>query len=204
MASFSKKESISYGWKTMKRNFRFFVVVLLIMLAVNILPGMLAGALEGKQSNLIGFIIRLAGWILQLVISLGSIGVALRIHDKKKVNYKNLFDYANLVIPYLLASIIYSAIVIVGLILFIIPGIIWSIKFRYFSYFMVDRNMGPIDALKKSSKITEGIKWNLFLLGILLGLINLLGAVALGVGLLVTMPTTMMAEAWVFRRLATK
>jgi uncharacterized membrane protein len=204
MASFSKSEAISYGWKQTVKNFSFFFIVLLIILAVNVLPSVIAGILSDDGGSLLSFVATLIGWALQLIVSLGSIGIALRIHDKRKAEYKNLFDYSRLVIPYFFGSIVYTVIVIVGFILLIIPGIIWGIKFRYYPYFMVDRNIGPIDAMKESSKITAGNKWNLFLFGIILGFINLIGALALLVGLFVTIPLTMMAEAYVFRKLAHK
>ncbi len=89
----------------------------------------------------------------------------------------------------------------VGLILLIIPGIIWAIQFCFYDYLIVDRGFGPVDALKKSSEITKGVKLDLFVFGMLLGIINLLGFICLVVGLFVTIPTTMVAMAFVYRKL---
>jgi len=86
----------------------------------------------------------------------------------------------------------------------VIPGIIWAIKFQYFSYLMVDRGMGPIDALKESAKITEGVRTNLFFLKLLLVVINIVGMLFFVVGLLVTIPISIMAEAYVYRKLYPK
>jgi uncharacterized membrane protein len=72
----------------------------------------------------------------------------------------------------------------------------------FFSYFVVDQELGPIEALKRSAEITQGVKGDLFLLGLALGGINLLGAVALLIGLFATIPTAMLATAFVYRRLA--
>ena len=102
---------------------------------------------------------------------------------------------------YILSLIIYGLIVLAGLILLIIPGIIWAIKFQFFGYFIVDKGLGPIESLKQSAKITKDTKWTLFLFGLLSGLINLLGALLLLVGLFATVPTTMMAKAFVYRKL---
>ena len=86
----------------------------------------------------------------------------------------------------------------------IIPGIIWGIKFQFFSYFIVDKGLGPIEALKRSSTITKGAKWDLFLFGLLVWLINLLGALCLLVGLFATIPTTGVAMAFVYHKLLTQ
>lgn len=202
MKSFSKAQAISYGWRQTRTHFWFLVVVVLIIFGVSIIPSFASQIFSDNDSpSALSFVISLAGWVAQMTTSLGLIGVALKIHDKKKTAYSDLFKYFNLTIPYLFASIIYSVIVITGLILLIIPGIIWSIKFQYFTYLMVDRKMGPIQALKESAKITKGVKWNLFFLKIIIGVINIIGALFLGIGLLVTIPIGIMAEAYVYRKL---
>lgn len=202
--SFSKKEAISYGWKTTKTNFKFFVLLMLSLFAFNVLPGMMRKSITPDENSLFAFLISIASWILQLIVGLGLIKIALEIHDRKKAHYSDLFSQSHLIINYFLASFLYGLIVVAGLILLIIPGIIWGIKFQYFSYFIVDKELTPIEALKASSKITKGSIWNIFLLRILLGLINIGGALLLGVGLLATVPTAMMAEVHVFRKLSAK
>jgi len=86
----------------------------------------------------------------------------------------------------------------------IIPGIILSIRLSFFDYFIVDRNSKIIESLKKSWEITKGNTWNLFLLYLLLGLINFLGALALMIGLFWSIPTTMLAQAFVYRKLSSQ
>ena len=83
----------------------------------------------------------------------------------------------------------------------IVPGIIWGIQYMFFSYFIIDEDLGPMEALKRSAAITEGAKWDLFLFGLLLAGINLLGALCLLVGLIATIPATMLAFAFAYRRL---
>jgi uncharacterized membrane protein len=202
--TFSKKEAISYGWNATKKNFRFFILLMLSLFAINILPGILRSSLTPDKNSLIAFLISILSWILQLIVGLGLIKIALEIQDHKKTHYSELFSQSHMIINYFLASVLYGLIIVAGLILLIVPGIIWGIKFQYFSYFIVDKQLGPIEALKESSKITKGSIWNIFLLRVLLGLINIGGTLLLGVGLLVTVPITMMAEVHVFRKLTTK
>jgi uncharacterized membrane protein len=84
----------------------------------------------------------------------------------------------------------------------IIPGIILLIRLSFFDYLIVDKNSRIVESLKKSWEITKGNTWNLFLLYILLGLINLLGFFALIIGLFWSIPTTMIAETFVYRKLS--
>ena len=102
---------------------------------------------------------------------------------------------------YIITNVIRQIIIIVGLILFIIPGIIFAIKLQFVDYLIVDKKMG-IDSLSKSWNMTKGVKWNLFLLWILIALINIAGALLLLVGLFITVPLSVVATAYVYRKLS--
>lgn len=136
---------------------------------------------------------------------MGLIKIALRIYDNKKCELADVFSDLLSCLPlffkYLSASIVYILIVLSGIILLIVPGIIWSIKFSFFSYFIVDKGLGPIEALKQSSVITNGVMRDLFLFWLLVSVINCVGLLAFFVGLFVTIPITMIAIGYVYRKL---
>jgi len=67
---------------------------------------------------------------------------------------------------FLFGLILYTLITLVGTILLIIPGIIWGIKFQFFGYFIVDKGLEPIEALKRSAAITKGVRWSLLFLAL--------------------------------------
>ena len=196
---FSIKEALSFGWNIMKSNFWFFVGLLLIIWSVSLVYGLIDDQI--KEQTVLLLIVALVFFVLNIIIAMGAIKIALKFHDGQKGRIADLFSCFRLFSKYLLSSIIYGLIVLVGLILLIIPGIIWAIKFQFFGYFIVDKGLGPIESLKQSAKITKDTKWTLFLFGLLSGLINLLGALLLLVGLFATVPTTMMAKAFVYRKL---
>jgi len=125
----------------------------------------------------------------------------LRFCDNEKGRFADLFSQYPLFPQYIVGSILYGLIVFAGTILLIIPGIIWGIQFCFYDYFIVDKGLGPIEALKRSSAITKGVKWDLFAFFLILSGINLLGALCLLIGLFVTIPTTMVALAFVYRKL---
>jgi hypothetical protein len=84
----------------------------------------------------------------------------------------------------------------------IIMTVILSIKFSLCFYFVVDKNLGPVAALRASSRATDGVKLSLFVFGILCGLINFAGTLCFLIGLLATFPTIMVAMAIVYRQLS--
>lgn len=153
-------------------------------------------------SKIILYIASLLLWILNFIMGMGLIKIVLKFSDNKKGVFSDLFSSAHLFFKYLLGSILYGLIVLAGAILLIIPGIIWAIQFQFFTYFVIDRELNPIAALKKSSAITKGVKWNLLGFGLLVGLINLAGLLCLAIGLFITVPTTMVAIAFIYRSLA--
>lgn len=199
---FSKGGAVRFGRDMMKSNLGFFIALLIVVGLIYIVPDIIA-ELAKKDTPILSLIISIASWVFYMIIQMGLIRIALRFCDNEKGKFADLFSCFPLFFKYLIGSILYGLIILGGMILLIIPGIIWAIKFMFFGYLIVDMGLDPIDALKRSSAITTGAKWDLFLLGLLLGVINLLGALCLLFGLFATIPTTMIAMAFVYRKLLT-
>jgi len=198
--NFSKSEAIRFGWNTMKSNLAFFIGLLIVGGLLLYVPYIIARRVM-EANVFLGVVFYIAYYALTIVISMGLVKTALRFCDKEKGRFSDLFSQYRLFFNYLFSLILYGLIVFGGTLLLIVPGIIWGIKFWFFDYFVVDKGLGPIEALERSSAITEGVKWNLFVFFLMLIGINLLGALCLLVGLVATIPTTMVACAFVYRRL---
>ena len=196
--NFSKSEAIRFGWDTAKGNFFFFLALSFIMLLV-VAPPLIAVQLFGGGS-LVPFLLIITSFGLSIIMQMGYIKILLKFVDNKKGELGDLFSCTHLFVRYVLASSLYFLIVFGGLLLFIIPGIIWAIKFQFYPYLIVEKSMGPIEALRKSSKITQGVKWNLLLFSCVVALVNMGGSLAV-IGSLWTVPTTMVATAFVYRKL---
>ena len=97
-----------------------------------------------------------------------------------------------------------GVIVAIGFILLIVPGIIAALAFLFTPYLIVERKLWPIEAMKESARITKGHRWQLFLLSLALLGLNILGVLALVVGLLVTIPVSMLAMVHAYRTLEQK
>jgi len=198
---FSKREAISFGWDVAKNNLGFFILLLILVAVIFIVLDFIRELTLAKVNIFFLLIFYLIGIVVGTIIAMGLVKISLKFYDNEKVKISDLFSSYPLFFKYLIGDILYRLIIIGGLILLIVPGIIWAIQFQFFGYLIIDKGLGPIEALKKSSKITKGAKWDLFLLGILLVLINILGALALLVWLFITIPTTMIANAFVYRKL---
>jgi uncharacterized membrane protein len=205
---FSKSEAVKFGWERFKKHPWLLIGV---TLTVGVFPQLIQYIfqLPFQDSNnsdsfnpimLIGTILSVA---VSLFLSVGLLKFYLKIVDNKAVEYKDLFRVnAEDVIRYFIGSLIYGLIVIAGLILLIVPGIYWGIKYQYYSYLVVDKKRSPMDAIKESSTITRGNIGNLFLFNLLLIVISILGLLALVVGILVASPVVGIAQTYVYRKLA--
>jgi uncharacterized membrane protein len=198
--NFSKSEAVRFGWDTMKSNLGFFIVLLIAVGLLYTVPPIIVGIVM-EANVFLGLILRIADIVLGIIISMGLVKIALRFCDKEKGRFSDLFSQYHLFFNYLFALILYGLIVFGGTLLLIVPGIIWGIKFCFVDYFVIDKRLGPIEALKRSSAVTRGVKWDLFVFFLMLIGINLLGALCLLIGLFATIPTTMVARAFVYRRL---
>ena len=101
-------------------------------------------------------------------------------------------------------SVLVGAATIVGLILLIVPGIIIGIMFGFAAYIVIDKEAPPVEALRESLALTKGNRWKLFLLGLALVGINIIGACLLLVGLLVSLPVSTFAVVHAYRVLSGK
>jgi uncharacterized membrane protein len=193
MKRFSTGEAVSNGWKLVTANLGLFIGLALIYLVVSGGPSSAAQHSRGIAGPI--------SWILTMLMMMGNIRITLKFVDGGKGVFSDLWADFGVVLDYLGASVLYMLIVAGGLILLIVPGIIWAIKFGYYGYFIIDRKSSAIDALKQSSALTNGAKGGLFWFGLAMIGINILGALCLGIGVLVSLPLSWLAAAVVYRRL---
>ena len=197
---FNIEEALQYGWSIMKANFWFFVGVLIVAWAIAWVPHIIAGAL-GTESVGLSFLFRIIGWVADIIVAIGLITIALKFLDEKEPKFEDLFSFKPFFWKYLGASILTGLVVWVGIMLLIVPGVYWALKFQFFGYFVVEQGCDPVEAMRRSSRITQSVKWKLLGFGIVLWLINIAGAICLLVGLFVTIPTTLLAYSMVYRKL---
>ncbi len=183
-------EAIEFGWNSVKSHLGFFIGVFLLFAALSF---MIANA------HAIGT--RIVLGLLVSGMSLGYIKVGIDIADKKKPEFKELFSCFSLLLKYLITLVLYTIVVSVGLVLFVIPGVIWAVQFGFYPFVVVKERLWPLGALRKSSELTSGVKGRLITFALALFGINLLGVIALGIGIIVTIPLSVIAIAHVFRQL---
>jgi len=139
--------------------------------------------------------------LFSVIIAIGRLRISLMFVDGQQPRLRNLVSDSHLLLRFIGASIIRGLIVLVGFLFFIIPGVIIAIGLSFYIFVMLAENAGAATSLQRSWELTRGVKWELVAFGIIIAILNFLGALALGIGLLFTAPTSLVAFAHLYRQL---
>lgn len=136
--------------------------------------------------------------IVGYLVNAALIRGALHEVDGNKPSIGSFFQFAN-VAAIVLASVIVGILVFVGLVLLVIPGIALAFLTWWTLQFVIDRNEDALTAIKSSFRAISSNAGQLFVLALALVGINILGAIPCGLGLLVTIPITVIASTYAYR-----
>ena len=186
MQIFSKKEAIRIGWELMKKHLGFMVIACGVIMVLMLLQSNIDDIIG---DGVISFNIKIISYLLLFLLTIGLIKILLKFYDGAKAeltdlikNYEQYFDYiiCTLLVSFITIgipiffingiakalqdqSLFGSLIAIGGLVLSSTLSIVWGLKYQFAPYLVIDRNMKPMEAIRKSGKITYGHKMNLFL-----------------------------------------
>jgi len=191
-------ESLRFGWETFKSNVGFLILIVLIFWVVE---GIFSIPTYATRNPVPVFIFNVIGFLISVFIAIATIKISLRFLAGGPGDFTDLYSGYDYFLSMLIGQILYGLLVLAGLILLIVPGIYWALKYQFYMYLIVDKDVGAVDAIKRSGQITQGEKGHLLLFWLAVIGINLLGAIACGIGLLITIPLTFLAHAHIYRRL---
>ncbi len=159
---------INRGWDCLARD-----------LGVSLLIGVVATVLLGALPILIGPVY--AGLAL----------TGIRKAERGKADLQDFFSgFGNFFLQAFFSSILIFLFAIVGLMFIIIPGLVILSMYMFTFHFMVHRGDDFWQAMEASRKLVSRDYFGFVAFGILLGAINLLGLMMLGVGVVITLPVT--------------
>lgn len=216
--------ALSYGWNKFQANVgQIIVAALALLVAMAILGGIGFGILaastsdyecrfqddgdyvcDGGTSFIVGII--LYGLIVALimiaaqVIGAGLIRASLDITEGKPFLTSTVFKFDKIG-SVIVTSLIIAAATFVGTILCYLPGLIVGFFTSYSLYFVMDKGLAPVDAIKASVNLVKDNLGTALIWYIVGGLVAGAGAIACGVGLLVTIPIFLIGTAFTYKHL---
>jgi hypothetical protein len=209
-APYSPTDALGYGWKKFIASpgslllpmLVAWVGVLVVGLIVDfvILRPMLGSGAGLFLTELVYALSYAVVFVVLQVLTAGIWRGALRITDGHGFGVGELFegfDKTQVVIAALLVALG----TFVGLVLCIIPGVIFAFLTMFTIPFVVDRQMQAVDAIKASIQLVRDHLGNTFVYFLLAYIVTIIGACLCGVGLLVAYPVALLGYAYTFRRL---
>ncbi len=177
--------SYKNGWRQLWKYFLelFLIGIVGVIIA---LPSAIGRVPDGAGVAILGILGFVYGILILGPIEYGVSFANLKAARGDKLEIKNMFEAFHNYWNAVLANVLVGVIVIVGLVLLIVPGIIFACKLVFTPYLVVDRKMEVIEAVKESWRMTNGHAWKVFGMGLLAILICIAGLICFGVGIIVS------------------
>lgn len=210
--TFAIGDTISEAWNRTKGakgtfNLAFFIYFLVAIAAMMILqlimvpfiptepgadPTLFISASIGQQIllNLILMPVALGLFILGLRRSLGA-----------PIEATEIFGYYNKALSLLGTLILMYIMIIIGYLLFVLPGIYLSVAYILAMPLVVEKNLTPWQALEASRKAISKRWFSVLGFMLVMGIILMISMVPFGLGLIWTVPMMMIAYGIVYRNM---
>ncbi len=199
------------SWKIYKDNWFNFILIGLIFLLVSLIGtysnGFEFNNITGDVVYNTSTIMKFISYIIYVYISIGFVRFLLKLVDGRKAKIRDIFhgvDSIEHFIFVILVAIITSFVIMFGTVLFVIPGIIAALGLMFSKYIIIENkggNVEVIDAIKNSWYITKGYRWRLLWICIILILFNFIGLLLLIIGLIITVPVSILITVLLYRKL---
>lgn len=198
-SKFTISEVLSTSWKCLKSQIWVLSGLLIGMSILSFTLSVLAMPREQSYTNQV--VVALISLFIQLLFALGYMKNMFQALEGDEPQFSAYGQQARKIFTCFVASLIFGVILILGICLFIIPGIYLGIRLQFYIQFIVDEDAGILDSLKRSWEITEGEAMSLFFLSLAMIGVTLLGMVLFIVGIYVATPLVMMTQCYVYRKL---
>lgn len=219
--NFTQKEVFKSSWAQVKENaWYLFTVFFFAMVLMNALSH------TGIAQLLTGAVISISLITISLIIASGG-RPSYEDLLKHFRNYKVPLTYALATLVYILNALVGfgATVALLGTLatakvygiqsgmngiflicaLFILTSIYFAIRLQFYKFIVIEHeNITALGALKKSLQITRGGFWKVTFFMITIILLNILGALFFGVGLILTVPVSLIAYAHVYKKISSQ
>ncbi|GAA4286258.1 hypothetical protein [Georgenia daeguensis] len=206
-------EAFRYAWQGFKANAGPWIVAALVLLVVGGIGSSIEQTIRNQNlgTNRLdptatfafdpaASAVNLLFTIINFAITAGLVSAALRTVDGRRLELGDFFRVPNF-LQALLAAVLMAILTAVGFVLLIIPGLIVLVLGMFYLQFAIDRRFSAVDAIRSSFRLVKDNLGTALLLILASMGVAILGAIALGVGLLVAIPMITIATVFVYRRL---
>ncbi|MHB1316284.1 MAG: DUF2189 domain-containing protein [Minisyncoccota bacterium] len=197
--TFSAFKVLEDAWKLFLINKNFYLKTVLVFGFIAIVADLLA---EDKSMKLVDIILSIISTIASFYGSVILMKGSLLISSGKTINNDVYNLNISTILQLIFASILTGIGTIIGMILLIVPGIIFAVRSMFTQYIILDEGIKVVDAIKKSIAVTKGYFWSLARLGLCIGLLSVIAIFPLfGFGFIILIPVSIIALSLVYRKM---
>ncbi len=138
---------------------------------------------------------------VSVIFMAGLIFIGIRKVAGETIGWKMIFEGFPVAGKLIVAALLQTLLVGIGFLLLILPGIYLLVGYAMTVPLIVDRKMSPWQAMETSRKAIHGEWWKIFGLFLVVGLIFMVSALPLGLGLIWTWPMFVVLGGLVYRAL---
>lgn len=179
----------SRGWEIFKAKAPLFVLFTLLLVLIQIVISILPFPIGARgEEGASGGILSLAFNIIAPALTAGYYFVAFQIARNRDAVFNDFFQGFNKFLPIFLVSLVSTVLTAIGFVLLILPGVYLAVAYLFAQPLVIDKSADFWQAMETSRKLITKKWFSFFGLLLLIFLLNVGGAILLGVGLLVTIP----------------
>ncbi|GHA01766.1 hypothetical protein GCM10008090_08680 [Arenicella chitinivorans] len=150
--------------------------------------------------NWVGYIaMNLLQMIVLTPVAAGLMMIGVKHAVGAPVNFNEIYQHFDKTMPLFLTMLLMYILIIIGFILLIIPGLYLSVGFALAMPLVIDKRMGPIEALTTSCKAITHKWFSFFGFWVLSLLVVIAGFLALFVGVIWAYPLVVLAIGIIYR-----
>ena len=166
-----------------------FLVFYVVLLAASFILGGIVGVFGALSESVVAvfvgeILISLLASALAYPFMAGINMVGIRRAAGQPINFNEIFNHFGRTVPLVITAVVMMLLIYLGMLLLLIPGIYLAVAYLLAIPLVVERGLSPWQALEASRKAISQHWFKVFGLFLLLGVIVILSAIPLGIGLI--------------------
>lgn len=166
MKKFSIRVALKTGWDNFARRPWYLLGLTLVIIVLTLLT----------TSESVVFT------ALSFIVYGGYLSLLLKHYNWETVKFDDMIPTDNRWISFAVLGILKTIAIIVGCLLFVVPGVYLALRWMFAELLVIDQGMRPLEALRASSAMTKGIMWKLLAFSLVAIVLVVVGFLAFGIG----------------------
>ena len=174
-------EAFNYGFETTKKKWPILLgisfLIIFISLSFEMINFIFAKnfLFMTRGEIFFCFLLSFFSFLMLAILQYNSFKICLDILNKKKTSLWNLFNLPEInTVKFLFGSFLYGILVFFSFLVFIIPGVYFSLRYAFVPTLIIDKKLPITKAFKESARMTSGVKWQLLAYFLILSFVCLL------------------------------